>query len=58
MTVRNRIHSLNTRHHELEEKLHDAYVNRLSAAELKEIKKQKLLIKDEIKNLLNEKMAA
>ncbi|MCE3232302.1 MAG: hypothetical protein K0R98_559 [Rickettsiaceae bacterium] len=48
MSTQAHIISLNTKHKELELKLHEAYIHHLPTAELK---KEKLKIKDEISSL-------
>lgn len=48
MSTNTRIKSLNKKHNQLEEKLHDAYVHHLPTAKIKELKMKKLLIKDQI----------
>lgn len=58
MSIKTRIESLTERHHELEEKLHDAYVHHFPTAEIKELKMKKLLIKDEIEKLSEQQKAA
>jgi len=58
MSIETRIKSLKLQHKKLEEKLYDAYTHHLSTSQLKQIKKQKLSIKDEIRQLIENKMAA
>jgi hypothetical protein len=59
MSIKTHLEALNTKHAELEEKLHEAYVHHLPMAG---IKKEKLKVKDEIlvleKALQEDKMAA
>jgi hypothetical protein len=48
MSIETHIKSLNSKHNQIEEKLHEAYIHRLPTAELK---KAKLGIKDQIQKL-------
>ncbi len=48
MSIKTYIESLNNKHKQIEEKLHEAVIHRLPTVELK---KAKLKIKDEISNL-------
>ena len=58
MSIKTRIESLNDKHNQLEEKLHEAYVRHFPTAELKELKMKKLLIKDQIEELAEQEEAA
>jgi len=51
MTIKSHIETLNKKHEKLDKKLHDAYTHYLPEAEIIELKKQKLKIKDEINSL-------
>lgn len=51
MSIEAHIKFLNEKHDHLEEEIHDAYIHHLPTEELKELKKKKLQIKDQIANL-------
>jgi len=51
MSITTHIKTLNEKHKQLEEELHNAYIHHLPTTEISRIKKQKLLLKDEIKLL-------
>jgi hypothetical protein len=51
MSITTHIKTLNNKHKELDDKLHSAYIHYLPNNEISKLKKEKLRIKDEIKNL-------
>jgi hypothetical protein len=54
MSIKTHIESLNNKHKQIEEKLHEAVIHRLPTADLK---KAKLKIKDEIQCLKDQEAA-
>lgn len=54
MTVNSHINSLEQKHAKLKDELHSAYTHHLSSAEIAQLKKEKLKIKDEIAKLKDE----
>ena len=58
MSITTRIKSLNSKHNQLEEKLHEAYIHYLPTSKIKELKMRKLIIKDEIRMLKKNAKAA
>lgn len=53
MSIDTHIESLKLKHDKIEEELHEAYVNHWPSDELTKLKKQKLLLNDEIQYYLS-----
>lgn len=53
MSIANRINSLENRHNEIEDLIRKAYLNHEKNEHICELKKEKLLLKEELNQLLN-----
>ena len=51
MSITTHLKTLNEKHKQLDEELHNAYIHHLPTTVISKIKKKKLLLKDEIKSL-------